>query len=140
MVRMLPYKKPAQLTNIPPFPYVWLRVTDENKNIPFDSFGAIIDSAADYTCIPQQVTARASGYDHEVDFASDFKGNSIQVHLIRILKAGVELFDEKGTVLFQRKFQNLRLPIVDAQGLLGRDILNDFTCTLDGPSQFCSIK
>jgi Retroviral aspartyl protease len=137
---MLPYKQPPGQHRLPPYPFVWLRITDDTKNLHFTSFGAIIDTGADYTCIPRSVVRLAPGYDYEYDVGSDFDGNPVQVELVRITIGTVEFLDAHGTVLIKKTVQNLRLPIVAGEGLLGRDILNDYTCTLDGPNQICSLK
>jgi predicted aspartyl protease len=137
---MLPYKQPPGQPHIRPYPFVWLRITDNTKNLQFASFGAIIDTGADYTCIPHSVVTNTPGYDYEEEWGMDFDGNPVVVRLVRILKATVELLDAHGNVLITKVFQNLRLPIVSADGLLGRDILNDNICVLDGPGQICSLK
>lgn len=136
---MFPYIQPPRQPDIRPYPYLWLRITDNTKNLNFALFGAIIDSGADHTCIPQTIVARTPGWDYDEEQGGDFAGNLVTVKRVRIRMATVELLDTHGNVLMQNGFQNLKLPIVGVDGLLGRDILNDTICMLDGPRQMCSI-
>ena len=117
----------------PPAPRVWLRITDTFKGLRFEGFPAIIDSGADRTCLPRDVADQTPGYDYEDDFAEEFTGNTVKVRLVRILEARVEFTDDGGNLLFTHDYLNLRLPIVNAEGLLGRDILNYHTCVLAAP-------
>ena len=133
------YQKYSGQPDIAPYPYLWVRIVDNAKGLEFGPFGAIVDSAADYTCIPSQVLAGITGYDTEIDVGRDFGGNPVRVDLVYILDATIELLEEDGTVLMRKKVERLRLPIVDNNGLLGRDILNHGICMLDGPGQVCTF-
>lgn len=118
----------------PHAPRVWLRITDNFNRLRFQSFAALVDSGAHYTCIPQSVADRTPGYNYEEDYAEEFTGNHVRVRLVRILEATVEFLDNGGNVLLKNSYANLRLPIVRAEGLLGRDILNRHLCVLDAPN------
>jgi hypothetical protein len=121
------------------YPYLWLRILDNAKGLAFGPFGAIIDSGADYTCIPRRVLTGITGYDRELDWGRDFMGNPIRVELVYILDATIELLEQDGTVLLHTKIQRLRLPVINNEGLLGRDVLNHTICNLDGPGQLCTF-
>lgn len=133
------YRKYQGQPDIAPYPFLLVRIVDNVKGLVFGPFGAIVDSAADYTCMPSQVLTGISGYDQEIDIGRDFRGNPVRVNLVYILNATVELLEEDGTVLLRKNVLRLRLPVVDNDGLLGRDILNHGICRLDGPSQVCTF-
>jgi Retroviral aspartyl protease len=118
--------------NEPYAPSVRLRITDTFSNLQFETFTALVDSGADYTCIPRAVVDRVSGYSYDWRSSEEFTGNVVQVKRVRILEAWVEFLDTQGETVFSAKYANLRLPIVQS-GLLGRDILNHHRCVLNGP-------
>jgi predicted aspartyl protease len=116
----------------PHAPFVRIRITDSFNNLQFGSFVALVDSGADYTCIPKTVVDQVSGYSYDWRLSEEFTGNLVQVKLVRVLEAIVEFIDKEENVVFRAKHANLQLPIVQS-GLLGRDILNSYRCVLDGP-------
>lgn len=72
--------------------------------------------------------------DQEIESGRDFMGNPIKVYLVYVIDATIELLEEDGTVLVQKRIERLRLPVINNNGLLGRDILNQTICMLDGPA------
>jgi hypothetical protein len=119
--------------NKPYAPSVRMRITDSFNNLTFEAFTALVDSGADYTCIPEDVVNRAPGYSYDWRPSEEFTGRVVQVKRVRILEALVEFLDSEGKAVFTGTYANLRLPIVQA-GLLGRDILNSHFCVLNGPA------
>ena len=134
------YKEKPRQPHLAPYPYLWIRIVDDSNDLEFGPFGAIVDSGADYTCIPSHVLTGISGYHQDVEWGRDFRGQPVRVDLVYILKATIELLEEDGTLLLRKKVERLRLPIIENDGLLGRDILNHTVCMLDGPSRFCTFQ
>jgi hypothetical protein len=119
----------------PPKPYLRVRITDNLSKLTFQSFVAVVDTGADNTCIPQSVTTQTPGYSRSYVMAEEFTGNVVMVEVVRILDATVEFLDQQDNLLFRNRYANLEMPVVDAEGLLGRDILNWHHCVLDGPGR-----
>jgi hypothetical protein len=134
------YRKKTQHPHLASYPYLWIRIVDNVKNLAFGPFGALVDSGADYTCIPSGVLLGISGYDQDIEWGRDFRGNPVRVDLVYILDATVYLLEADGTLLLQKDLERLRLPIIENDGLLGRDILNHTMCLLDGPGQLCTFQ
>lgn len=144
---MPPYRSLPGPKSLPPGPYLWLQIFDNQKELTFGPVGAILDSGADYTCIPRRI-AEAVGHDYEIDEAEDFTGRPVMVKLAVILDANIQLLHVSSPSPAKRRVSqlgkmvrtNLRLPIIEGEdALLGRDILNHFVCTLDGPKLLLEI-
>ena len=90
------------------------------------SFTLRVDSGSDLTLIPSDILAKAGARRIDVVQAEDFEGNEIE--LVRY-QVTLEISD-----LLLRHLRVGALP-TGREALLGRDVLNRFVLTLDGPSK-----
>ncbi len=121
----------------PPAPVVQVRIKDHRRAISTPVFAALLDSGADCSAIPLSEQDQRQ-FDYEVGQVEDFTGQRVTVRFIRFLRATVELLNENGDVMNQKRFDNLRL-FVGPEGLLGRDILNSHICELNGPASVLKV-
>ena len=123
----------------PPEPFLLLQIVDNLRQLTFGPVGAIVDSGADYTCIPRRIADNLE-YAYGFSQAEDFAGAVMTLRLAVIEDARVSLFDDTTRRVAGIARTSLRLPIVESdEALIGRDILNHFVCTLDGPKLLLSI-
>jgi len=108
-----------------------IRITDVHaKTLPVFDF--IVDSGADCSCVPQTAVDHTLGLDYDIATVKDYDGRVRRLRLVRILEATVDFLDQQDRVVLSRQYTNLKLLIVQ-DGILGRDVLNEHICELDGP-------
>jgi len=119
---MIRYSYNQQLT--PPAPFVHVTIRPPERGIAVSDLPALLDTAADITVIPAQVAEELQlipldevpigGFDGRVSWVSTFL---------------VQLALRQCTPKVIRVVASRDEPYV----LLGRDVLNDYRATLDGP-------
>lgn len=128
----------------PPCPAVTVRIIGETKvgkfvyNLDCGPFDALVDTGSDITCVPES----AIGDDPVLYQWLDVQygdGPEEPGKFIIIDTAIVEFLDKNGRVLLTGKYSDLMFHVV-SEGLLGRDILKEHVCNLDGPNSICLIK
>lgn len=128
------YRSLGGNTRLPLCPFLQLEIVDNSKNLTLGPLDAIVDSGADYTCIPSRLVADMK-YNYDLEEASDFNGGTTTVKLMVILSATLRLLDDNNQELAQFSEISLRLPIIESEeALLGRDVLNRIVVLLDGPA------
>ncbi len=89
--------------------------------------------------MPRSALPAAVALDYDFGHVQDYQGRESVELFVRILDATIEFLDASGMVRFSRRYSNLRFLVI-AEGLLGRDILNQHVCELDGPGLLCSLR
>jgi hypothetical protein len=124
----------------PPYPAVKLRITDNGWDTPlqYDPFDAMLDTGASITGVPENkvpVKARNLIRVRQIRLAD---GTLIDREFVLLRKGYLEVLDEKNqpVVSFTRNAMYL---LIIPVGLLGRDLLNDCICSLNGPAQTFSL-
>lgn len=135
---MLPYNPGYH----PPCPQVRINIIDNNAGWQLSSIDALIDTGADFTCIPATLLPIHQGYQYNIRSVTDYNGQPQQVTFLYILQATVEILDDQGHVIRRENLQNLELLILNhsTEALLGRDILNKQIWEFDGPALQAFIR
>ena len=109
----------------PPAPVIPIEITAPGRARSTRAIAALIDSGADATLVPidvlEDVGARAVGY-------ATLVGISDQPHLAEMYVVNIEI---GAHVLYAVRV--LAMP-TDSAAVLGRDVLNHLTITLNGPA------
>ncbi|HZZ78571.1 MAG TPA: hypothetical protein VFE62_08635 [Gemmataceae bacterium] len=114
----------------PPAPFVTLSLRCTTSGIHLDNQPAIIDPAADRTVLPGPIV-RALGLIEDGHLR--FQGFASEVVELPIFLVEMRLHD------FPPMLVRAALGEHEPYTLLGRDVLNGFRTTLDGPSQMVEI-
>jgi hypothetical protein len=129
--------KPGQ----PPYPEVQVRIVDNRADgrLPYPLFRAMVDTGASCTCIPEwaiPANPKPLKTKRTVEYADGRK--EIGEFLI-VPNAELEILDDTGQTVatITRRYLNLHILRV---ALLGRDMLNECVCTLDGPRSALDIR
>jgi hypothetical protein len=117
----------------PALPMGRIRITDVRRSKTLPVFDFIVDSGADRSCVPRAVLDHARDFDFGVATVQDYNGSIRQQPQITIAEATVDFLDQTGRVILTRQYTNLKLLVVQ-DGILGRDVLNQHVCELDGPA------
>jgi hypothetical protein len=121
---------PYDLGSVPPFPYVELIVRAPGANAPGEVVRLFVDSGSDRTVVPATVAIRQS-----LDFGNLVRMQGFGPGLVTLREYEAEL-----------EFAGLP-PIITAvlsavaglPAVLGRDVLNQYRITLDGPNHQLEI-
>ena len=127
-------------SEIPACPAARVVIIDNTSGATFGPFDALIDTGADTTCIPNNITNNIPNliYSwHEVQFLDGSKPQWKK--FVSIDDATVQFLAADDTVLLAGSYSDLLLQPID-NGLLGRDILNFHICEFDGPMLKCTIR
>jgi len=117
----------------PAIPVTRVRITDTFRSQTLGPLDVIIDSGADCSSIPESAIGSWLRFDRETGRALDYNGNTLKQRFIRIVRARVEILNDRGEVLLVREHLDLRLLVLQEEALLGRDVLNHLVCELNGP-------
>jgi hypothetical protein len=116
----------------PALPMGRIRITDVRHAKTLPIFDFIVDSGADCSCVPQAALDNVLGLDYGIAKVRDYDGKEKAVRQVRILEATVEFLSPDDHVVLTGQYTNLKFLIV-REGILGRDVLNQHVCELDGP-------
>jgi hypothetical protein len=110
---------------VPPAPVAMVSIYTIDRTRSVLEVAMLIDSGADVTLIPRKC-AEKLGLDGEIESGFSLQGFSGATITARIVEAEL--------VFLGRKFRG-RFPLVDEEcGILGRNVLNNLSLLLDGPS------
>ncbi len=125
---MCEYQYECELSGVP-YPCLRISITTPDDQKAQET-KAILDSGAARTCVPLKVI-RALGMSHPADKHKfiDFDNNEVElsVFYVNVLAAG-------------RTIQALVVGTNSNHALLGRDILNNWILTLDGPRRQFGVE
>jgi hypothetical protein len=128
----------------PPCPAVRIKITGMTKvgkaiyPLNCEPFDALIDTGADVTCLPESAI-KSSPVVYERRPVSYGDGPEQVGKFLYLSKATIEFLNAADLVIFTGQYNDLLLHVLD-DGLLGRDILNNHHCRLDGPKLVCLIS
>lgn len=114
----------------PPAPFVYARVSTPDESTSVSAAPAQVDSAADITVIPDHLVSDL-GLVPFGDTPVEGFGSGVIVATTYIVRIGIHEMEPLLTKVISGHLE----PHV----LLGRDILNHYRVTLDGPSQLIEI-
>lgn len=108
---------------IPPAPTTFAAITHPSEESSIEQIKMQLDSAADMTCVPQHVLSNIPNLSYSSVKVKGYDGSvsTRTTYFVRLSLDGREL----GIIE--------AIPIGGDIGLIGRDVLNDFVITLDGP-------
>ena len=123
------YNKQYSLRNPPPYPCIDVTLT--NPRDPTNSFDlkeAMIDTGAGATCIPKSVVERLELIPIDVATVRDYQGNAEQKPVYHI------------TISFGPFNFTIRAVETNGDILIGRNILNQLTSVLIGPTKRLEMR
>jgi hypothetical protein len=125
---MIPF--PYDLGFAPPFPYVELIVRAPGANTPGEVVRLFVDSGSDQTVIPATVASR-----QQLDVGNLIRMQGFGPGLVTLREYEAELeFPGRPPIICPVLSAFAGLPAV-----MGRDVLNHYRVTLDGPNQRLEI-
>lgn len=129
----------GRLVGVPPRPEARVMITyslPTGKKIDIGPFTAQIDSGAERSCIPRGVMPQGETFYYtRVMVTSPATAQSVITVCLVSKELAVDYQDLGGTSRVKRSYQgHFVLPLIPADvGLIGRDILNQHECELNGP-------
>ena len=121
---------------IPACPVVSIRIKDEFRHFQLPPVSMLIDTGADYSCIPASSLQHIPGVFYEGCTIEDYGGIRRRGKLVHFNDTSIEFLDPNFNIILSRYYGDLSMLILESEdgGLLGRDILNKHICELNGPN------